>query len=118
MDPAATRSDGWSLKDVISHIGAWQRYSSGRLGAIGHGQPDPGPPLTDAFNDHAREEALHRSWQDVRADAEHVHDAFIESIESLSNEALTRDDGLAAFVITVNGVEHYEEHVLDEFSMR
>jgi DinB superfamily len=118
VDPAASRSDGWSLKDVISHITAWQRYSSGRLAAIGRGQPDPGPPATDAFNEHAREDARLRSWQDVRADAERVHDAFIEAIESLSDEALTRDDGLAAFVITVNGVEHYEEHVRDEFSMR
>jgi hypothetical protein len=31
---------------------------------------------------------------------------------------MTRDDGLAAFVVTVNGVEHYEEHLPDEFVMR
>jgi hypothetical protein len=31
---------------------------------------------------------------------------------------LTRDDGLGAFVITVNGVEHNEEHVPDAFGTR
>ncbi len=118
VDPAATRPDGWSLKDVISHIAAWQRYSSDRLAAIGSGQPDPGPPVTDAFNEHAREEGLLRPWQDVRAEAERVHDAFVATIESLPQEALTRDDGLGAFIIAVNGVEHYEEHVPDEFRMR
>jgi hypothetical protein len=118
VDPAATRHDGWSLKDVISHIAAWQRYSSNRLAAIGRGQPDPGPPATDAFNEQAREEGRLRSWQDVRADAERVHEAFLATIEALSQEALTRDEGLGAFVISVNGVEHYEEHVPDEFGTR
>jgi hypothetical protein len=117
MEPAATRPDGWSLKDVIWHIAAWQRYSSGRLAALGRGEPDPGPPETDAFNEQAREDAQ-RSWLDVRADAESVHDAFLATIESLPQEALTRDEGLGAFVITVNGVEHYEEHVPDEFGPR
>jgi hypothetical protein len=118
VDPAATRHDGWSLKDVISHIAAWQRHSSGRLAAIGRGRPDPGPPVTDAFNEQAREEGRLRSWKDVRADAERVHEAFLATIESLPQEVLTRDEGLAAFVITVNGVEHYEEHVPDEFTTR
>jgi hypothetical protein len=118
VDPASTRHDGWSLKDVTSHIAAWQRYSSSRLAAIGRGQPDPGPPATDAFNEQAREEGRLHSWQDVRADAERVHEAFLATIEALSQEALTRDEGLGAFVITVNGVEHYEEHVPDEFGTR
>ena len=118
IDPAASRPDGWSLKDVITHIAAWQRYSSGRLASLGCGEQDPGPPETDAFNEQAREDALRHSWPDVRADAESVHDAFVATIESLSQEALTKDDGLAAFVITVNGVEHYEEHLPDEFVMR
>jgi DinB superfamily len=118
VDPAATRPDGWSLRDVIWHIVAWQRYSSGRLAALGRGEPDPGPPETDAFNEQAREDARRHSWPDVRADAESVHDAFVATIDSLSQEALTRDDGLAAFVVTVNGVEHYEEHLSDAFVMR
>lgn len=118
VDPAATRPDGWSLKDVVAHIAAWQRSSSRRLAALGRGEPDPGPPETDTFNESTREVALSRSWWDVRADAERVHDAFLETIDSLSQEALTRDDGLAAFVLTVNGVEHYEEHVPDQFEMR
>jgi Mycothiol maleylpyruvate isomerase N-terminal domain len=119
VDPAATRCDGWSLKDVISHVAAWQRYSSGRLATIGRGRPDPGPPPdTDDFNELARKEALDRSWHEVRLEAERVHDGFIEAIESLSPEALTRDEGLTAFVVTVNGVEHYAEHLRDEFSRR
>jgi hypothetical protein len=119
MDPAATRPDGWSLKDVIWHIAWWQRYSTGRLAALGRGEPDPGPPPdTEAFNKQAREDARRRSWRDVRADAEAVHDAFVATIESLSQETLTKDDGLAAFVVAVNGVEHYQEHLPDEFVMR
>jgi DinB superfamily len=118
VDPAASRPDGWSLKDVIAHIAAWQRYSTGRLAALGRGEPDPGPPETDVFNEQAREDAYRRSWRDVRTDAERVHDAFVATIESLSQEGLTKDDGLAAFVVTVNGVEHYEEHFPDKFVMR
>jgi hypothetical protein len=62
VDPAATRHDGWSLKDVISHIAAWQLHASGRLEALGRGRPDPGPPPTDAFNERAHEDGRLRSW--------------------------------------------------------
>ena len=103
---------------MISHIAAWQLHASGRLEALGRGRPDPGPPATDAFNERACEDGRLRSWQDVRADAERVHEAFLATIEAIPQEALTRDDGLGAFVITVNGVEHYEEHVPDEFGTR
>lgn len=118
VNPAALRADGWSLKDVVFHIAAWQQYSTKRLAALGRGELDPGPPETDVFNERAREAAQRRSWPEVRTDAEQVHDAFLAMIESLPQEALTRDEGLAAFVSTVNGVDHYKEHLPDEFLMR
>lgn len=116
VDPDATRPDGWSLKDVVAHIAAWQRYSSGRLAAIGRGEPDPGPPgVEDDFNAAARESSRTRSWEDVRAEAEWAHEAFVRTIETVPQDALARDDGLGAFVVAVNGVEHYEEHLPDVF---
>lgn len=116
VDPDATRPDGWSLKDVVAHIAAWQRSSVGRLAALGRGEPDPGPPATeDDFNAAAREASRSRSWQQVRAEAERAHEAFVSTIEAVPEDALARHDGLGAFVAAVNGVEHYEEHLPDEF---
>ena len=116
VDPDATRSDGWSLKDVVAHIAAWQRYSAGRLAALGRGESDPGPPAAeDDFNARVREASRSRSWEEVRAEAERAHDAFLATIEAVSDQAFARDEGLGAFVVAVNGVEHYEEHLPDEF---
>jgi hypothetical protein len=116
IDPDAARPDGWTLKDVIAHIAAWQRYSADRLSALGRGEHDPGPPATeDDFNAGAREASLRRSWAEVRDEAERAHEAFVATIEALPQDALTRDDGLGAFVVAVNGVEHYEEHMPDVF---
>ena len=70
VDPAAIRPDGWSLKDVIAHLSGRQRHSSDRLATLGGEEPDPGPPETDVFNEQVREEALSRSWWDVRSEAE------------------------------------------------
>lgn len=119
VDPQATRSDGWSLKDVVAHIAAWQRYSAGRLAALGRGEMDPGQPAAeDDFNAGAREASRSRSWEDVRAEAERAHNAFVSTIEAVPEHTFARDDGLGAFVVAVNGVEHYEEHLPDEFRGR
>lgn len=116
VDPDATRADGWSLKDVVAHIAAWQRHSSERLAAIGRGEPDPGPPaVEDDFNAGAREASLRRSWDEVRTEADRAHETFVATIENVPQVALARDDGLGAFVVAVNGVEHYEEHLPDVF---
>lgn len=119
VDPGATRPDGWSLKDVIAHIAAWQRYSAERLAALGRGEPDPGPPAAeDDFNAGVRETSRSRSWDEVRAEAERAHEAFVATIGSVPEDTFARDDGLGAFVVAVNGVEHYEEHLPDEFRGR
>ncbi|HEU4354143.1 MAG TPA: DinB family protein [Actinomycetota bacterium] len=116
VDPDATRPDGWSLKDVIAHIAAWQRYSAERLAALGRGEPDPGPPAAeDDFNAVAREVSLSRSWEEVRTEAERAHHEFVATIEAVPENMFAMDEGLGAFVVAVNGVEHYEEHVPDVF---
>ena len=116
VEPDATRPDGWSLKDVIAHIAAWQRYSAERLAALGRGEPDPGPPAAeDDFNTGAREASLSRSWEEVRAEAERAHRGFVATIEAVPEDTFARNEGLGAFVVAANGAEHYEEHLPDEF---
>jgi len=46
------------------------------------------------------------------------HVADVDPAATPDGWSLKDDDGLAAFVVAVNGVEHYEEHLPDEFVMR
>jgi hypothetical protein len=115
VDPDATRADGWSLKDVVAHIAAWQRYWPG-----GSRRSDVVSRTRDAGGRGRLQRRRPRGvavapWEEVRAEAERAHDAFVSTIEAVHEDAFARDDGLGAFVVAVNGVEHYEEHLPDVF---
>jgi hypothetical protein len=107
--PDAQRSDGWTLKEIVAHIAAWQRYSIDRILALAEGQDDPGPPRdTNGFNESARARAdsWHETWHEfLSASAQ-----LIEYVSKLPEDRILANDGLIAFIMRVNGSEHYKEH--------
>ncbi len=63
-------SDGWSVKDVLAHITAWEvRLLNGARHIVDPTQPLP-PPINgiDAWNDAMAAQDAGRSWADVYAD--------------------------------------------------
>jgi L-fuculose-phosphate aldolase len=112
VSPMAARADGWTLKDVVAHIAAWQRFAIKRLGAIKDGG---GREATDAdaFNAKVKADSARQDWVAVQAEAKAAHEAFVRAISETSASVLETDDGLGAFVIAVNGFGHYAEHIND-----
>lgn len=110
--PDARRDDGWSLKDVVAHVAAWQRFAIERLDAISRGEARD-PTDADAFNAGVQAESAALSWDAVRAEAAAAHEAFLAALARTPQSVLEGDRGLGAFVVAVNGFGHYAEHLHD-----
>lgn len=108
----ATRDDGWTLKDVVAHVAAWHRLAIRRLEGIARGETSERAD-TDAFNARVRAETATLAWDAVEAEAGEAHGAFVAALEAAPPSVLEANDGLGAFVITVNGFDHYAEHMRD-----
>jgi len=116
--PDAVREDGWTFKDVVAHIGAWQRRTAARLRALDLGEPDLAPVEADEFNAHVLEESRGRPWAEVEREAEDARADFVAAIETVRAETLTANDALGAWIAAHNGHLHYEEHLVDEWRAR
>jgi len=114
--PDATRADGWTLKEVVAHVSAWQQFAIQRVQAIERGEA-PRRADVDAFNAAVQERARAKSWEQVRTEAASAHEAFLEALGAVKAETLREQDGLGAYVFAVNGYGHYEEH-LGDFARR
>jgi L-fuculose-phosphate aldolase len=110
--PAAVRADGWTLKDVVAHVAAWHRFAVRHLGQVERGET--GEPVdVDAINTLVRAQTVALSWEAVLAEAESAHQAFVAALQAVPASVLEAEDGFGAFVITINGLGHYAEHLRD-----
>lgn len=114
LRPEARRDDGWTLRDVVAHLAAWQRMAANRLEKLAIGEKVE-PPDIDAFNAQVHAAAAGQSWAHVLAEASAARAAFREAVEQLPHEALAAHDGLGAFIVDANGAAHYREHQ-DDFA--
>ena len=67
----------------------------------------------DAINAEVQTQAAEQSWEEIAAEASTARTAFLRAVDAFPEEMLGANDGLAAFVIGVNGADHYEEHMED-----
>ena len=98
--------NGWSVKDLLGHISAWEGYLVDRLTGAETG------PISDAEVD-ARNWATYQqrkdwTWQEVEAEAQTTFARLIATLKSLSPEQL--NDRPTAQLIAVNTFGHYAEH--------
>ncbi len=115
---------GWSVKDTLAHIAAWERYlSRHHLG----GRPahealemDEGTYRRldqDGINEFLYQRHRGRSWADVQADLRQSHDEVLASLRGMPFAALLEPrypedppaGPLLAWVAS-NTYEHYREH--------
>ena len=115
VGPEAVRADGWTFKDTVAHIGAWQRRTAARLRALDLGEPDLVPVEADEFNARVLEESRGRPWDEVAREAEEARREFIDAIETVRPETFVADDALGAWIVAHNGHLRYEEHLEDEW---
>ncbi|RME82332.1 MAG: ClbS/DfsB family four-helix bundle protein [Caldilineae bacterium] len=99
-------ANGWSVKDLLGHIAAWEEYLIARLTGREKG------PITDAEVD-ARNEATYRErkdweWEEVETNARETFAELLAFLRTLPPERL--DDPGVGQLIAVNTYEHYAEH--------
>lgn len=121
----------WSVKDIIAHVMAYDRWTAAQLNAAREGRAatpqeefglDAPPPGADTLDTEARNMALRAFYRDaplagILADAEHAFALLMEAIASLTDEQLADPAflGWSESLTTVQCIaiqtwEHYEAH--------
>jgi hypothetical protein len=114
---------GWSVKDVLAHISAWEKIG---MALVRNNQPiQPPPPgetgpSTDVINERIYDGSKDRPLDEVLADAQRSYAELLAMIDGLSDDALTavlgggqEDAELSPQVgqlISGNADDHYREH--------
>lgn len=123
--------DDWSVKDILAHVMAYDRWTAAQLDAVRAGReatpqeafgldaPPPGADTVDldtrnaALRDHYRDLSL----ADVIAGAEHAYTQLVTAIQSLDETQLAdpaflgwSDELTTAQCIGIQTWEHYEAH--------
>jgi uncharacterized protein (TIGR03083 family) len=92
IKPSAIGGGDWSAKDLIGHIGAWERLA---LVALGEWRRGERPSIEDTFAEPGGVDDLNAvmveqrrslSLEDVLLDADKTHGELIEELSVMSNE--------------------------------
>ena len=106
--------EGWTRKQMLSHIGAWHDMTHERLGKlIATGEPTPLTESEDAINARVARQAVGRTAGEVVKDMELSFNRLRRQIARLTDEQVAAHDSWAAHVIAGNTYEHYQEHADD-----
>lgn len=104
-------ADARSVKDLVAHMAAWERWAEERLAARIEGRPPLEIPDWHAFEHEFNQRADARwkdePWQAVAPEAAAAYAAFRQRVEELDDEQLTKAEGL----ITACGSRHYAEYI-------
>ena len=115
--------DGWSVKDVVAHIGAWERTAAAVFASLLSGQaPDfeIDEIALDAFNARFFAEHHDQSLDEVLAGEQAAYQSFLSLVEGASEADLFDSNRFAwmqgapfAEWVGANTFEHYDEHLAD-----
>jgi hypothetical protein len=113
VEPALEQ--GWSVRDVLAHISAWERLCADWLRAAARDETPERPEVrqVDEFNAATFAANRHRPLADVRAESAASYAAILAAVEATSEAELASD---ARFgwpgwqLASANSDEHYREH--------
>jgi uncharacterized protein (TIGR03083 family) len=111
----------WSVKDIIAHIAWFEREMVGMLQARALVGSDLWQHPVDQRNARIFEENRDRPLREVLAEAQQVHQRFLEELEVLAEDDLADphrfpgmpEDWQPWKVIAENSNEHYRDHSRD-----
>ena len=115
----------WSVKDILCHLSAWEKYLLDRLGYVLTGQPALYPVMTSwddvhRFNAQVYADNKDRPLTSVVIEFRNLYRGVMTVLEALSDDQLNRpysydfsDDALTLLkLIRANTCEHYHEHCI------
>lgn len=119
------RLDGWSAKDLMSHLAAWRLRMADRLETAQQGGAPPPDAEVEAENAAIWAEYAGKSWDEVRQALALSHRRLADSLQALSDEELTdpqrfewqRGQPLWRGVAG-NGCTHPVMHLADAYARR
>jgi hypothetical protein len=104
--------NGWSVKDMLAHIAAWEWRCASLLEASHNtNTPLEAEPDVDALNLETYQERQEWSWEEVGYDFRAAHQALFEAIRQLPAERL--NDDFVQQSIAEETWKHYAEHLPD-----
>jgi len=111
---------GWSVKDVMNHVAAWQEAAlriipellAGRRATLGHG--------TDRFNALQHEQDRDRSLRASKRRLNRSRRELLRLLESVPDKVLLDPRGRVNWWVKFTTYAHYGEHIweLSEFARR
>ncbi len=113
---APVLDDGWSVKDLLAHIAAWEARCASWLEAVARGGTPERPEVQNVDASNARDYAAarQRPLGDVLAASRAAHATMLRAVEALSEADLadeTRFGWPAWQMASSNSDEHYREHI-------
>ena len=96
----------WSVKDVMTHIAAWETRATASLIA---GLPGPEPEHSDAFDEAERQRYKDMDVAETTTRLEATHRALRDAIDASSPELFTSGSSLRR-ELDDGTVLHYDEH--------
>lgn len=128
---APVLDDGWSVKDSLAHLSAWESMTVAWLEASLRGEEvkrytpeflerddDESNAVMNALNNHLFEQNKNRSWEDVLAEFNAAHENLYRVVERMSEDDIFnptrfawRQGSPALDMIAGNTYAHYPEHM-------
>lgn len=107
-----TTPAGWTYKDVVAHVAAWEDRTASRLATFRESgaRTSSGVTDTDEFNADVVARTQERSARDVLDELESSHARLLTEIGKLEPAHLRADDGWVLAVVAGNSYGHYAEH--------
>ena len=112
---------GWSLKDLIAHIGFWEQHTAIRFSALLRGVNPPDQALTlDELNARVYAQNQHKPLAEVRRQEQTAYEQLLLLVENAVGDDLFNPQRFVwtegkpfAEWIEGNTYGHYEEHLAD-----
>ena len=106
---------GWSVKDVLAHITAWEQFCLEWVLTGKGAEPALTPEQIEAFNAKTYAENRDRPLTDVATASGRSSAEMLAAVEALTQEELSAPPAWANRtrldrIISVNADEHYREH--------
>lgn len=102
--------NGWSVKDTLAHIAAWEWRCASLLNESHQSDlPLKAKPDVDALNRESYQERQKWSWEEVETDFRQAHQTLLEAVRTLPSDRV--NDKIVQQSIAEETWEHYEEHL-------